>query len=97
SCEDQDLAERAKDLGVGFLHDTRIDCLHNDQIGDLDRCRRQQYWFAHDGARFCAKYPAVHGRSSLAEANGALSRHDRSGIAAKKIAKTVLATKPLDR
>lgn len=70
SCEDQDLAERAMAIGVRFLYDDRIRCVHNDQVGDLDRFCRQQYWFAHDGSMFCRKWPEKHGRSPLEAANG---------------------------
>ena len=35
TCEDQDLAERARAQGLRFLYDASIDCLHNDQAGDL--------------------------------------------------------------
>ena len=65
TCEDQDLAERARARGIRFLYDSSIDCLHNDQAGDLGGGCRAQRRGTHDTALFCAKYPERHGGSPL--------------------------------
>jgi GT2 family glycosyltransferase len=91
-CEDQDLAERARTIGVRFIYDARLDCIHNDQSADLDRYCAFQQRGARDTPLLCAKYPELHGSSSLARENGPPSSRDSLLLRGKKSAKTVLAT-----
>jgi len=93
SCEDQDLAHRAMDVGVRFLYNANITCLHNDQVATLERACRQQQQFAHDGALFCAKRPHIHGDAELVRLNGYLSWHDKPRLIAKKLIKQLIATR----
>jgi GT2 family glycosyltransferase len=95
SCEDQDLAHRARDLGIRFLYNANIICLHNDQIADLRRCCLQQQRFAHDTVLFCAKRPQIHGDAAFFRVNGYISRHDRPWIALRKLLKKMMASAPL--
>jgi GT2 family glycosyltransferase len=91
SCEDQDLAHRAREVGIRFLYNASITCLHNDQAGDLNRCCKQQQRFAEQTVAFCDKYPAIHGDSELARVNGLISSRDSMPTIAKKIAKWLLS------
>ena len=91
SCEDQDLAHRAREVGIRFLYNASITCLHNDQAGDLKRCCKQQQRFAEQTVAFCDKYPAIHGDSELARVNGLISSRDSMRAIAKKLAKWLLS------
>lgn len=91
TCEDQDLTHRARAIGVRFLYNTEITCLHNDQSGDLKRYCEAQRRGARDTVRFCAKYPAEHGGAPVALVNGPVTREDGIAEVAKKLMKGVLA------
>jgi GT2 family glycosyltransferase len=95
TCEDQDLAIRARARGIRFLYDASIDCLHNDQAGDLVRCCRAQRRGTHDTALFCAKHPADHSGSPLERANGPLRAGDGPLLLARKSAKWLLSREPV--
>jgi GT2 family glycosyltransferase len=92
TCEDQDLAHRARQVGIEFLYNEEITCLHNDQASDLARYCRFQRRGAHDTARLCAKYPDFHGGSPLIFANGYLTLRESPVLWAKKLAKRFLST-----
>jgi GT2 family glycosyltransferase len=94
-CEDQDLAHRASEIGRRFLYNKAITCLHNDQAGELSRYCQFQRRGARDTVFFCAKYPEVHGGAAIARVNGYVSPSDGARLRTKKIAKTVLATRPM--
>jgi GT2 family glycosyltransferase len=89
SCEDQDLAHRARLAGIRFLCNESITSLHNDQAGDLVRCCRGQRRGTHDTALFCAKYPEVHGNSPFHRAHGYLTRQDGARVAVVKLLRLV--------
>ncbi len=91
TCEDQDLTHRARAIGIRFLYNTEITCLHNDQSGDLKRYCEAQRRGARDTVRFCAKYPAEHGEAPVARANGPVMREDGTVEVAKKVLKRLLA------
>jgi len=91
ACEDQDLAHRARDAGIGFLYNAAITCVHNDQVADLRRFCRQQQRFGHDGVLFCAKRPDIHGDFAVLGANRRVSRKDGLALSAKKAVKSGLA------
>jgi GT2 family glycosyltransferase len=91
TCEDQDLAHRASELGIRFLYDAGIQCVHNDQAADLHRYCRFQERGAIDTVRLCRKYPALHGRAPITVANGIVRRTDRPGLIAKKLLKSLLS------
>jgi GT2 family glycosyltransferase len=95
SCEDQDLAQRAQLVGIRFLYNESITCLHNDQAGELKRCCRQQERFAHETVLLVDKYPAIHGNCELARKNGYITRRDPAPITAAKITKLLLSRSPL--
>jgi len=76
TCEDQDLAQRARDVGIRFLYNEQVTCLHNDQAGDLPRYCRFQRKGAHDTVLLCAKYPEIHGASPLIPLNGYVMPED---------------------
>jgi GT2 family glycosyltransferase len=95
SCEDQDLAHRAKQAGIRFLYNASINCLHNDQVSQLKRCCLQQERFAHETVLLCEKYPAIHGDCELARNNGYISRRDAPSVTAKKLTRLLLSTAPL--
>ncbi len=94
TCEDQDLAIRARARGIRFLYDASIDCLHNDQAGDLVRCCRAQRRGTHDTVLFCAKHPADHSGSPLERANGPMRAADGPVTLARKAAKWILSREP---
>jgi GT2 family glycosyltransferase len=91
TCEDQDLAIRARARGVRFLYDASIDCLHNDQAGDLVRCCRGQRRGTHDTVLFCAKHGGEHAGSPLERANGPVALADGPAVIARKAAKWLLS------
>lgn len=95
TCEDQDLAVRARARGIRFLYDASIDCLHNDQAGDLVRCCRAQRRGTHDTVLFCAKHPAEHAGSPLERANGPLRLADGPSTLARKAVKWALSREPV--
>lgn len=95
SCEDQDLAERAKREGIRFLYNAGITCLHNDQAGELKRYCEAQRRGARDTVLFCAKYPTIHGEAEIAKVNGYLSVHQALGLTLKKLLKSLVAWKPI--
>lgn len=97
TCEDQDLAVRARAAGIRFLYDASIDCLHNDQAGDLLRCCRAQRRGTHDTALFCAKHPERHGDSPFARVNGPWSPRDGVFLTVRKGAKWLLSRDPMLR
>lgn len=97
SCEDQDLAHRARDLGIRFLFNLNITCVHNDQVADLRRFCQQQRRFAHDGVLFCAKRPSLHGGFALIRECGYLSLQDGPKRLTKKLAKSLLSAGPMPR
>lgn len=92
TCEDQDLTHRARAIGIGFLYNTEITCLYNDQSGDLKRYCEAQRRGARDTVRFCAKYPAEHGQTPIARLNGFLAPGDGICGIARKLLKSFLAT-----
>ncbi len=91
TCEDQDLAQRASELGIRFLYDSAIQCVHNDQAADLHRYCRFQERGTIDTVRLCRKYPALHGGAPVAVVNGPMRRSDGPGLVAKKLVKSLLA------
>jgi GT2 family glycosyltransferase len=95
TCEDQDLAVRARARGVRFLYDASIDCLHNDQAGDLVRCCRGQRRGAHDTVLFCAKHGGEHAGSPLERANGPVALADGPRVVGRKAAKWLLSRGPV--
>lgn len=91
TCEDQDLAERAKREGIQFLYTDRIACLHNDQAATLARYCSFQRRGAIDTVRLCRKYPDVHGASPLVRENGPIGLQDGVRLTVKKLVKGVLS------
>jgi hypothetical protein len=97
TCEDQDLGQRAQEQGIRFLYNSAVECVHNDQAADLKRYCLFQQRGAADTARLCAKYPDVHGGAPIARLNGYLAHRDGARLAARKVAKGLLATTPAMR
>ena len=91
TCEDQDLAQRASELGIRFLYNAEIRCVHNDSAADLHRYCSFQERGAIDTVRLCRKYPEIHGSAAIAVVNGPIRRGDGPGMIAKKVLKTLLA------
>jgi GT2 family glycosyltransferase len=97
TCEDQDLAHRARQHGIRFIYNTVLECVHNDQAGDLKRYCQFQQRGAQDAVRLSEKYPGVHDGSPIARLNGYPVRSDGAVLVARKLAKRVLSTKPSRR
>lgn len=91
TCEDQDLTHRARAVGIRFLYNTAITCLHNDQAGDLRRYCRFQRRGAHDTVLFCAKHPTIHGDAPIVRANGYIALWDGPALMCRKLLKLGLA------
>lgn len=94
SCEDVDLAYRARQAGIRFLYNERIRSLHNDQVGDLGRYCRAQIARTRDTVFYYLKHQEfyqTHGDPPIARAHSAIRFGDRPGLVAKKAAKRVLA------
>ena len=96
TCEDQDLAERARAIGIRFIYNDAIDCLHNDAAADLGRYCRFQERGASDTALFIALHGGPHTNAQIARVNGPLTRADPPTLVLAKLAKTALANKPTD-
>jgi hypothetical protein len=92
TCEDQDLAQRASEVGIRFIYNAALECVHNDQAADLKRYCRFQRRGAADTVRLCEKYPRIHGSAPIVRVNGYLAPTDGPGLAVRKLAKSVLAT-----
>jgi GT2 family glycosyltransferase len=95
SCEDQDLAHRARDLGIRFLYNANSQSLHNDHISDLGRCCRQQQRFAHDTVLFCAKRPHIHSAVAFNRVNGYICAGDSRRVVLRKQLKRLMASPPI--
>jgi GT2 family glycosyltransferase len=93
-CEDQDLAHRARQIGVRFLYDTKIACLHNDAAATLPRYSRSQEQGARNTVFFCTKYPAEHGEAAIARVNGPWRWSDGPRLWLAKTVKSILARGP---
>ena len=91
TCEDQDLAQRAKRAGIRFLYSAEIECLHNDHAAELRRYCRFQELGARDTVRLYQKHPRVHGRAPIIRENGPSRLADGARLASKKLVKRVLA------
>ncbi len=94
TCEDQDLAERARAIGIRFIYNDAIDCLHNDAAADLERYCRFQERGASDTALFVALHGGPHRDSPIARVNGRLTRKDSLPLTTAKLAKSALANPP---
>ena len=95
SCEDEDLAHRAQDVGIRFLYNAAITCLHNDQAGELMRYCRAQQRGAHDTVLLCDKHPR-HQEALIVRVNGYTTLKDSPALIMKKSVKLLLATAPMD-
>ena len=94
TCEDQDLAQRAREIGIRFVYSEHIRCIHNDQASDLARYCNFQQRGARDGPLLFAKHPEVYAGSALAKENGPIARSDGALLAAKKRLKLVASSRP---
>ena len=91
TCEDQDLAQRAGEQGIRFIYNSALECVHNDQVADLQRYCRFQQRGARDTVRLCEKYPELHGRATIVRVNGYIQRGDGLALIARKLIKDLLA------
>jgi glycosyltransferase involved in cell wall biosynthesis len=95
-CEDQDLAHRAQEeLGVRFVYNTNITCLHNDGNTTLRRLCRGQQIGAYSCVFFCDKYPHIHGNAPHVKINGYIRSGDGVRLTCRKLAKRALAFAPV--
>jgi GT2 family glycosyltransferase len=90
-CEDQDLAQRAREAGIRFIYDESIDCLHNDRAADLRRYCNFSERGAYDTVLLCSMYPELHGSAPIVTVNGPLTRADGVRGGAKKLLKAALS------
>lgn len=97
TCEDQDWAERARGIGIRFLYNSTITCLHNDQAAELRRYCRFQKNGARDTVRFCRKYPERHGGAAIARRNGYCSLDDGVVLTVLKLIKRIASASPIRR
>jgi GT2 family glycosyltransferase len=97
TCEDQDLAERAKLHGVRFIYNGALECIHNDMAADLARYCRFQERGARDTVRFCGKYPEIHGDAAVLRLNEHIGRGDGVPLTARKLLKSLLSLPSVTR
>jgi GT2 family glycosyltransferase len=90
TCEDQDLAHRASEIGVRFVYSAAIRAVHNDQSANLRSYCRFQQRGARDTVLLCLKYPGHRG-AEVVRVNGYVERRDGPRLIAKKLLKLVLA------
>lgn len=95
SCEDWDLAVRARRAGITLLYDPDIVVTHHDWAVDLQRyCERQRLYSVSDVLLF-RKYGEDSPRAQLIRANAPWVAGPRTPArAARVVAKAVLATPP---
>jgi GT2 family glycosyltransferase len=95
SCEDWDLAWRARKTGVRVLYDPYNVALHNDWAVSLDQfCERQRLYSISD-VLLWRKYGEQSPRARLVRENSPVRwRRDSARLIVKKMAKQLLATKP---
>jgi glycosyltransferase involved in cell wall biosynthesis len=89
TCEDQDLTQRATAIGVRFVLNPAIACVHNDASAEVSRYCRFQRNGAADTVRLVRKYPALHGDAELVGVNGPVARPDPPRLLAAKLIKRV--------
>jgi GT2 family glycosyltransferase len=87
TCEDQDLCQRASAIGVRFVLNPAIACLHNDASAEVSRYCRFQRNGAADTVRLVRKYPELHGDAELVGVNGPAARTDPLLLLAAKLIK----------
>jgi GT2 family glycosyltransferase len=100
SCEDVDLASRAREAGIRFIYNEAIRSLHNDQVGDLQRYLRAQVPRTRDTVVYYFKHRSfyeTHGEPLIARTNGRIRWSDGPRLILKKTGKAVLATPPVTR
>jgi GT2 family glycosyltransferase len=94
TCEDQDLAHRAELIGIRFLYDESISCIHNDQASDLARYCSFMERGAYDTELFCRKHADIHGSAEIVAVNGRPQPGEGAFAISRKLAKRLLATGP---
>ncbi|MFZ0388495.1 MAG: glycosyltransferase family 2 protein [Solirubrobacteraceae bacterium] len=87
TCEDQDLCQRAAAIGVRFVLNPAIACVHNDASAEVSRYCRFQRNGAADTVRLVRKYPELHGDAELVGVNGPAVRTDRPRLLVAKLVK----------
>jgi GT2 family glycosyltransferase len=87
TCEDQDLCQRATAIGVRFVLNPAIACVHNDASAEVSRYCRFQRNGAADTVRLVRKYPELHGDAELVAVNGPAVRTDPPRLLAAKLIK----------
>jgi glycosyltransferase involved in cell wall biosynthesis len=94
SCEDAELALRARAHGVRILYDPENVAVHDDWAIDLPRyCERQRTYSVAD-VLLWRKYGARSPRAALVRANGPVLAEDSLSARARKAAKAALAAAP---
>ena len=95
SCEDWDLAVRARQAGIVLFYDPDIVVTHHDWAVDLQRfCERQRLYSVSDVLLF-RKYGEQSPRANLIRANAPWTAGPRTARRAARVAaKTLLANKP---
>lgn len=94
SCEDCDLAIRARQSGIRILYDPAIVAVHNDWAVSLAGfCERQRLYSISD-VLLWRKYGSASPRSNLVRENAPIDwRYDEASLVLKKTIKRVLATR----
>ncbi len=95
SCEDWDLARRARETGIRVVYQPRIVVVHDDWAISMERfCERQRLYSISDVLLF-RKYREASPRAALVRDNGPIYwRRDHPRLAFKKALKQVLASDP---
>jgi len=92
TCEDQDLCQRAAAIGVRFVLNPAIACVHNDASAEVSRYCRFQRNGAADTVRLVRKYPELHSGAELVAVNGPATRTDPPRLLAAKLVKRLGST-----
>jgi hypothetical protein len=94
TCEDQDLCQRATAIGVRFVLNPGIACVHNDASAEVSRYCNFQRNGAADTVRLVRKYPELHGDAKLVGVNGPAARTDPPRLLAAKLIKRLGSANP---
>ncbi len=92
SCEDAELAMRARARGTRVYYDPSIVVRHNDWAVDLPKYCERQRLYAISDVLLWRKYGAASPREALVVENGPLRPGDRARTVVRKLAKGALAS-----
>lgn len=93
--EDYEFSHRAADAGCRFIYDAEIHLLHNDNRLTLQEFCERQRRGALTAVYLASRRPEEYAGQPLMTENAPISRNDVPRVAAKKLIKKALSTRPM--